>query len=111
MGQILRPAGWLLSGSLAWAAAPVRQAPVAPAAAVDLLRPTGALPVDLVSRFLDPVAFVETSTGEAIVLDRKAGAVYSIDAARTTVRRLLQAGADASGLMTPGALTLGPHDL
>lgn len=111
MGQILRPASWLLAGSLAWAAVPVPQVTVAPAAGVDLLRPTGALPVDLVSKFLDPVAFVETSTGEAIVLDRKTSAVYTIDSARTTVHRLLQAGADASGLMTPGALALGPDDL
>jgi hypothetical protein len=108
---LLRSASWLLAGSLAWAAGPARQTAVAAPSGTNVLRPTGALPAGIAATFLDPIAFVETSTGEAIVLDRKASAVYAIDSARKTVRRLLQAGSDERGLVTPGALALGPDDL
>jgi hypothetical protein len=108
---ILRSAGWLLAGSLAWAAAPARQAIAAAPFVAEVLRPTGAVPAGIAATFLDPVAFVETSAGEAIVLDRRASAVYAVDVARKNVRPLVQAGSDERGLMTPGALAIGPDDL
>jgi hypothetical protein len=108
---ILRSAGWLLAGSLAWAVAPAGQANASQPFVAEVLRPTGAVPAGIAATFLDPIAFVETSTGEAIVLDRRASAVYAIDAARKDVRPLLRAGSDERGLVSPGALALGPDDL
>jgi len=124
---MLRSASGILAVSLAWAVAPGgRQVPahtrrLAPRAArqatapapfvAEVLRPTGALPAGIAATFLDPIAFVETSTGEAVVLDRRASTVYAIDAERKTLHRLLEAGSDERGLMTPGALALGPDDL
>jgi hypothetical protein len=125
--QWRRSASWILAGSVAWAAAPVERQPPAhagrraPRAAgqataaapfvAEVLRPAGALPAEIASTLLDPIACVETSAGEALVLDRGASAVYAIDAARKNVRPLLQAGFDERGLMTPGALALGPDDM
>jgi len=107
---ILRSAGWFLAGWIAWAGAPGHVTAASPSEA-DVLRPTGALPAGIAATFLDPMAFIETSTGEAIVLDQKASTVYAIDLARKVVRRLVEAGSDERGLMTPGALALGPDDL
>jgi hypothetical protein len=109
--RILRSARWLLAGWIAWAAAASGRPTAASPFVAEILRPTGALPADLAATFLDPIACVETSTGEGIVLDRKASVVYVIDSARKTVRPLLEAGSDERGLVSPGALALGPDDL
>jgi len=108
---ILRSAGWFLAGSLAWSAAPLGQTTAVSRFAPEVLRPTGGLPAGIAATFLDPIAFVETSGGEAIVLDRRTSAVYAIDAARKNVRLLLPAGSDERGLVSPGAIALGPDDL
>jgi hypothetical protein len=124
--QLRRSASWILAGSVAWAAAPAERPPLAHAGRLasraaehataapfvtEVLRPTGALPAEIASTLLDPIACVETSTGEALVLDRGASAVYAIDAARKNVRPLVQAALDERGLVTPGALALGPDDM
>jgi hypothetical protein len=109
--QLLRSASWILAGTLAWAPAPARQATGASPFVAEVMRPVGALPAGIAATFLDPIAFVETSTGEDLVLDRGSSAVYAIDAARKNVRPLLQAGSDERGLVSPGALALGPDDL
>jgi hypothetical protein len=108
---VLRAASWLLAGSVVLAGGPARPIGLAGSSDPTVLRPTGALPAGIAAMFLDPMAFVETSSGEAIVLDRRASAVYAIDSARKNARLLLQAGSDERGLVTPGALALGPDDL
>jgi hypothetical protein len=78
---------------------------------VEVLRPTGALPVRLVEDIESPRAFVETSTGEALVLDASAQAVYAIDAARTRVRRIISVGVEAGHIIRPNGVSMGPDDL
>jgi hypothetical protein len=60
--------------------------PIRAAAVVEVLRPIGALPLRLIGDIQSARAFVETSTGEAIVFDARAQAVYALDAARTRSR-------------------------
>lgn len=102
--------GWLVAFACSAAVLGHGPAPLV-ASSVEAVRPTGALPANLVSTFLDPASFVETSTGEAIVLDHRASAVYGIDPTRESVHRLLRAGTDPTGLLRPTALALGPDDL
>ena len=111
LGRLGRAVGWLL-GLLACATA-LRSAPRATgtAAGIELLKPIGALPARLSTTFLEPIAYVETSTGVSMVLDRRAAAVFEVDAARTGVRRLVPSSADGRALQMPDALALGPEDL
>lgn len=92
----------------AWHAAPAASAS---AAAVDILRPTGALPVAIATSLRDPAAFFETTTGEAVVFDRRSGVVSVIDASRTKARVLLSGAPEHGGLVSPGAVAIGPEDL
>jgi hypothetical protein len=81
------------------------------AAGVETLRPIGALPLPLVEDIQSPRAFVETSTGEAIVLDGAAQTVYAVNAARTRVRRIIDVGVEAGRIIRPTGFSLAPNDL
>jgi hypothetical protein len=77
----------------------------------ETLRAIGGLPSHIVARFFEPVAFVETSGGEFLVLDRRRHMVYRVNAAKTHVREVLQIGFDPGTVLQPGALTLTPEDV
>lgn len=94
--------------AIAWHARP---AAAARAAAVDILHPTAALPVAIATSLRDPAAMFELSTGEAVVFDRRSGVVSVVDAARTKARVLLSGAPERGGLVSPGAVAIGPEDL
>jgi hypothetical protein len=79
--------------------------------AVDILRPTAALPLRLVEDVQSPRAFVETSAGEALILDAGTQAVYAINAERTRTRRVISVGVEAGHIIRPTGFSLGPNDL
>jgi hypothetical protein len=85
--------------------------PIRAAAVVDVLRPIGALPLRLVEDIQSPRAFVETSAGEAIVLDAAAQTVYAVNAGRTRARRIIDVGVEAGHIIRPNGFSLGPNDL
>ena len=85
--------------------------PIRAAAVVEVLRPIGALPLRLIGDIQSARAFVETSTGEAIVFDARAQAVYALDAARTRSRRIIDVGVEAGHIIHPSGFALGPNDL
>jgi hypothetical protein len=78
---------------------------------VEILRATGSLPARLVENIESPRAFVETSTGVALVLDSGAQAIYAINAARSASRRVVQVGTEPGHLMSPSGFSLGPNDV
>jgi len=87
----------------------VRVAPPAPGA-IDTLNATGGLPAYMVGQLEDAVGFVQTTTGEYLVLDRRAHTVYGVDAARTAMRKVLQIGTEQGHVLGPAVLALSPED-
>jgi hypothetical protein len=81
------------------------------AAGVDIIEATGGLPAQIVGQFTDPIGFVQTPSGEYLVLDRRQHTVYGIDAAKRSARRIIQIGYEEGRVLVPGALALGPDDI
>jgi hypothetical protein len=81
------------------------------AAPIDVLKATGGLPATIVSQFVDPVGFVESTTGEYLVLDRREHTVYSVDAKKTRVKKVLQVGFEEGRVLQPAAFALSPDDI
>lgn len=80
-------------------------------AAVDTLRATGGLPAYMVGQLEDPIGFVQATTGEYLVLDRRAHTIYRVDAAKTTMRKVVQVGSELGRVLEPGVLALSQDDI
>jgi hypothetical protein len=78
---------------------------------LDVLTPVGGLPTSITAAFENPRAYVETSTGETLVLDAGSHSVFLIDARRTAARKILQPGAEWGRILRPSAFSLGAHDI
>jgi len=78
---------------------------------VETLTATGSLPAHLAGRFREPVQFAQISTGEFLVLDRRAHTVSRIDRAMTRVTQVIDIGFEAGRLLAPTALAVGPNDV
>src|SRR5436853_3776158 len=81
------------------------------AATVDILHPVSALPALITATFQEPRAYVETSTGESLVLDAGAHTVFLIDAKRTGAKKLLTIGGEWGHILKPSAFALGSSDI
>jgi hypothetical protein len=101
-------AGWLAA---ALATAGLARPAVTPPSPVDVLSPIASLPTRLVATFQTPQAFAETTTGEQLVLDAGAHALYAVDPTRTRSRRIVQVGAEPGRILQPHAFALGPNDI
>jgi hypothetical protein len=75
------------------------------------LRATGGLPAHIVGTFRDPVAFAAATTGEYLVLDRRAHTVYLIDRSGERVQKTLQIGLETGKILGPAALSLASNDI
>ena len=78
---------------------------------VEVLKPTGGLPASIQSKLALPVSCAQTRAGEYLVLDRRAHTVYAINAARTTVRQVVQIGIEKGRLLQPAAFALSGDDV
>jgi hypothetical protein len=78
---------------------------------VDTLQSIGGLPAALANRFREPIGFAETTTGEFLVLDRRAHTVYAVDAAKRQVRTVIQVGYEQGRVIGPGVLSLAANDI
>ena len=78
---------------------------------VETLTPISALPVGIATSFRDPIAFVETSSRDVLVLDRREASLFAIDAAPARARRIVGPGPGPGGLTSPSALAVNPGDL
>ena len=75
---------------------------------VDVLRSTSALPAHIAGMFLEPSNFQQSESGEYFVFDRRAHAVYRIDAKTTAALKLVEVGHEEGRLIEPSAFALGP---
>jgi hypothetical protein len=83
----------------------------APGRGVEILRATGGLPAHIAESFDEPIGFAEATTGQSIVLDRRAHVVYIIDAAKKAATKLIQIGYEQGKILGPGVLALAPNDI
>lgn len=79
--------------------------------AAEVLQPVFALPPHVVNRFELPVSFVVTSTGDYLVLDRRAHTVFRMDAAGREVTPILGIGQEAGRVLRPTAIALSDDDI
>jgi hypothetical protein len=95
--------------ALAWAIA--AGGPLVHAALpVDELRSVGALPPHVTGAFSEPAGFRQLSSGEYLVFDRRGHTVSRVDAARTTVTKVVQVGHEAGRILQPVAFAVSPDD-
>jgi hypothetical protein len=78
---------------------------------VEILDSTRGLPTRLVADLKHETAFVETSKGEALVLDAGAHGLFSIDAARSRMRRIVPLGGEPGHILKPSALAIAANDI
>lgn len=89
------------------ATAPVRQDA---AARVDVIRATGGLPAHIAGQFREPVGFAQASSGEYVVLDRRAHTVFVVDRDMTTVRQVIELGYADGQLLSPSTMSMAAND-
>lgn len=77
-------------------------------ARAEVLASVDALPAHIAAAFPDPAAFTRSASGRYLVLDRRAQAVYSIDAARTSATRIVEIGQEPGRIIQPTALASEP---
>lgn len=89
---------------------PVDPGPAAPYSPgrVDTLRAVGALPVEIVGQFREPLGFQRLPSGESLVFDRRGHAVYLVDAARATARKVVAIGGEEGRVIEPTAFDAQP---
>ena len=79
--------------------------PEAARRAVETLESVRALPPHLAGVFEQAAGFVRTDAGHYLVFDRRAHAVYQVDAAMTEVRRLVAIGHEPGRVIQPVAFS------
>lgn len=77
-------------------------------AKAEVLRSVGSLPPDIVGVYREPAAFQQVTSGQYLVFDRRAHAVYGVDAARTTTWKLVDIGEEAGQVLDPLAFDSEP---
>ena len=100
-----------LSARVLAAAVALGVALVGSPADVQLLKSTGGLPAHVVAKFTEPIGWVEASTGESVVLDRRAHTIYAINRSRSNVRVIVNVGIEKGAVLIPGALTMADNDI
>lgn len=98
LGRTLAAA--LLAGGLPFASAPANP--------IEVLQSTGGLPVHLAGALREPLAFQQTADGTYFVFDRRAHAVYRVDAKMTGARKIVDIGAEEGRILEPSAFDLEP---
>lgn len=72
------------------------------------LRASSGLPAHLAGTFEEPLAFQELADGRQLVFDRRAHAVYVVDAKRTAVAKIVQVGGEEGRVLGPVAMDAAP---
>lgn len=85
--------------------------PFAARPTIEILRASGGIPAHITATFRDATSFVETTTGESLVLDAGTHTVFAVDKTRTAARAILTIGPETGRLFLPRSLSLSPDDL
>lgn len=72
------------------------------------VRAAAGLPAHLAGIFEEPIAFQEVADGRQIVFDRRAHAVYVVDATRTAATKIVQVGREEGRVLGPVAMDAAP---
>lgn len=83
-------------------------APLQGAMRVEVLSSVGALPPEIAGVYREPAAFQQTSSGQYLVFDRRAHAVFAVDAAKTTTWKLVDIGQEPGRVLDPTAFDAEP---
>jgi hypothetical protein len=75
---------------------------------VETLRSVGGLPPHISGQFEEPLAFQQVPGGPYYVFDRRAHTVYTVDAARTATRKLVEIGQEAGRIIQPSGFDVAP---
>jgi hypothetical protein len=74
----------------------------------ETLRAVGGLPPHIVGTFEEAIAFQQPPGGPYYVFDRRAHTVYTVDAERTSVRKLVEIGQEAGRIIQPSGFDVAP---
>jgi hypothetical protein len=75
---------------------------------VEVLRSVGGLPPHIVGLFQEPIAFQQVAGGPYYVFDRRGHTVYTVDADRTSTRKLVEIGQEAGRIIQPSGFDVAP---
>ena len=78
------------------------------ALAVEVLRSIGGLPPHIAGLFEDPLGCQQTPDGPYYVFDRRGHTVYTVDAAKTAARKLVEIGHEAGRVIEPRGFDTSP---
>ncbi len=81
---------------------------VAFALSVDTLSPVRSVPPDIAGRFRDARGFQQAASGQYFVFDRRAHAVWGIDAAMDGRWQIVEIGAEAGRILDPTTFAVAP---
>jgi hypothetical protein len=76
---------------------------------VVILQSSGALPAHLTGMFREPMAYARAADGSVFVFDRRAHAVYRIEAGGSTAHKIVTIGSEEGRLLEPSAFDLAPN--
>jgi hypothetical protein len=82
--------------------------PLRGAVRVETLTSVGGLPPEIVGVYREPAAFQQVSSGQYLVFDRRAHAVFGVDAAKTTTWKLVDIGEEPGRVLDPSAFDAEP---
>jgi hypothetical protein len=75
---------------------------------VEILRSSGSLPPHIAGLFEEPLGFQQTPGGPYYVFDRRAHTVYTVDAQKTSVRKLVEIGQEEGRILQPRGFDVRP---
>jgi hypothetical protein len=87
----------------------VLAAPLGAALDVEVLRPVASLPPHIVGLFEEPLGFQQPSGGPYYVFDRRAHAVYTVDADRSRALKLVEIGPEVGRIIQPRGFDVAPN--
>ena len=90
------------------APAPLLLVPLRGATRVEVLSSIGGLPPEIVGVYREPAAFQQVSSGQYLVFDRRAHAVFGVDAGKTTTWKLVDIGQEPGRVLDPSAFDAEP---
>lgn len=68
---------------------------------VEMLRSTGSLPPHIVGSYEEPLNFQQDASGTYFVFDRRGHTVHTVDAGKTTTRKILEIGQEDGRVIQP----------
>jgi hypothetical protein len=77
----------------------------------DVLTSVRGIPAHIAGQFEEPIGFQQDASGDYFVFDRRAHAVYRIDASRTTATRVIDIGPEPGRVLGPTAFDVAPNGI